>query len=304
MKTVIGLFKSADEAKQAAQKLYSSGFTKDNVDVSVRDSNSSYYSDADMDSESTNTDTSNTVTDSMYGKRPDDIKSNVTKTATGDYSNDDDEGIGAKVSKFFKNLFGDDDNAADRYSHVANKTGNLVTVHATSDEEANRASDILDENGAINIDDSAEEYGYSNANINSSSDTDSNTLNVIKEDVNIGKKEVKTGGVRLRSRIIERPVEEELRLKEETVTVERKNVNRPASNVDMQNFKEGVIEMTENAEIPVIQKTARVVEEVKLSKDVNERTQTVKETAKDTEVDVENLSKDDMTKYKGKNKDY
>ena len=122
---------------------------------------------------------------------------------------------------------------------------------------------------------------------------------VVNEELHVGKREVETGGVRLRSRIVERPVEEQLRLREERVTVERTPVDRPATTADLQNFKEGEIEMTEHAEVADVTKQARVVEEVKISKEVNERTENISETARDTQVDVENISKSD-TKKRGK----
>ena len=51
----------------------------------------------------------------------------------------------------------------------------------------------------------------------------------------------------------------------------------------------------------MLKKEARVVETVKLSKDVNERKKTVRETARDTQVDVENLDKDNVTGRRNKN---
>ncbi len=185
-------------------------------------------------------------------------------------------------------------------------------MHAQSEEEAERAADILDEYGAVDVNERAAAYGYSGKTSGSSSERtdydransdvdESDTLNVIKEDVQIGKREVETGGVRLRSRIVERPVEEKIRLREEKVTVERNPVDRAATSSDFQNFKEGEIEVTERAEVADVSKQARVVEEVKLNKEVNERTETISETARDTEVDVENLSKSDVNR-KGKKK--
>ena len=128
--------------------------------------------------------------------------------------------------------------------------------------EAEEAADILDENGAVNVDDSASQYGYSGSknystplsDTNESGDNESKSLNVIKEDVQVGKREIETGGVRLRSRIVERPVEEKLRLREEKVTVERQPVDRPATTTDLQNFKEDEIEMTERAEVADVKK--------------------------------------------------
>jgi hypothetical protein len=48
----------------------------------------------------------------------------------------------------------------------------------------------------------------------------------------VGKKVVETGGVRLHSRIIEKPVEETIRLREEHVNVKRTKVDRPATDDD------------------------------------------------------------------------
>ncbi len=347
MQTVIGLFENAHEAQQALQELMSKGFTNDNVDVSVRgDSNTSSDSYASDDSLSgdTITGTSGTGSGSVYeggnvtgnrmntsddysDNRNSDNVSNLGSGSTydsgdqstrrmntsGDYGdNRNDDSFGDKVSRFFKNLFGDNDDDADRYSTVANKTGCVVTVHAQSEEEAERAADILDEYGAVDVNERAAAYGYSGKTSGSSSERtdydransdvdESDTLNVIKEDVQIGKREVETGGVRLRSRIVERPVEEKIRLREEKVTVERNPVDRAATSSDFQNFKEGEIEVTERAEVADVSKQARVVEEVKLNKEVNERTETISETARDTEVDVENLSKSDVNR-KGKKK--
>src|SRR5690606_15367373 len=105
----------------------------------------------------------------------------------------------------------------------------------------------------------------------------------------VGKREVETGGARLRSRIVERPVEEHLRLRTEHVRVERNPVNRPASEADFNNFQEGEIEITEHAEVPVVNKNARVVEEICLDKEVEERDETVRETVRSTEVDVDRM---------------
>ena len=54
-------------------------------------------------------------------------------------------------------------------------------------------------------------------------------------------------------------------------------------------FREGVMEITEQSEIPVITKEARVVEEVSVNKDVTERDEKVKDSVRSTEVEVEHL---------------
>ena len=58
----------------------------------------------------------------------------------------------------------------------------------------------------------------------------------------------------------------------------------------MAGFKERTIEVTETDEEPVVSKQTRVVEEVVVSKEVEERTETVRETARRTEVEIEPLA--------------
>jgi hypothetical protein len=82
-------------------------------------------------------------------------------------------------------------------------------------------------------------------------------------------------------------VEESVRLREEKVTVDRRPVDRPATEADFAAAEKEVIEMTETAEEPVVTKRARVVEEVVVHKDVTERTETVRGTERHTDVDVQ-----------------
>jgi len=113
------------------------------------------------------------------------------------------------------------------------------------------------------------------------------TIPVVEEDIDIGKREVERGHVRIDSRVTEQPVEEAVRLREEKVTVERRPVDRPATEADFAAAGKGVIELTEKAEEPVISKRARVVEEVVVQKDVTEHTETVRGTERHTDVDVQ-----------------
>jgi len=112
---------------------------------------------------------------------------------------------------------------------------------------------------------------------------------IVEEQLSVGKREVERGGVRVRSYVVETPVEESVTLRDETVNVERRAVNRPAD-VTADAFRERTIELTETDEEAVVAKTARVVEEVVVSKDVTERTEHVSDTVRRTEVDVENTT--------------
>ena len=121
------------------------------------------------------------------------------------------------------------------------------------------------------------------------------SIPIIEENLQVGKQEVETGGARITSRIVEQPVEENIHLREEHVQVERNPVNRPVTDADLTNFREGEIELTEHAEVPVVNKEARVVEEISLEKEVTERDEVVRDTVRKTEVDIDNLSNDAST---------
>jgi uncharacterized protein (TIGR02271 family) len=246
------MFDNATEAQQAVQELLNKGFTQSNIDIS-------------------NQNTAGTA-------------SSTTDTS----QEDDNDGIGG----FFKSLFSDDDDYADRYSHVARRSGSIVTVHVQSSDEAERAADILDDNGAVDVNERASQYGYSGRTGIADTNTAGGTIPIIEENLQVGKREVETGGARLRSTIVERPVEETLRLRQERVFVNRNPVNRPATEADLASFREGEIEVTEHGEVPVVSKEARVVEEVSLGKEVEEREETIQGTVRSTEVDVENLKRD------------
>jgi len=56
-------------------------------------------------------------------------------------------------------------------------------------------------------------------------------------------------------------------------------------------FEEGVIQVTEKSEVPVVTKEPRVVEEVSINKEVRERDEKIKDSVRQTEVEVERLDK-------------
>jgi stress response protein YsnF len=112
------------------------------------------------------------------------------------------------------------------------------------------------------------------------------TIPVVEEELRVGKREVGRGSVRVRSWIVEQPVEASVQLREEHVEVERRPVDRPVGATE-QPFEERTIEAVERAEEAVVQKTARVKEEIAVRKDAEERTETVRDKVRRTEVEVE-----------------
>ncbi len=63
-------------------------------------------------------------------------------------------------------------------------------------------------------------------------------------------------------------------------------------------FQEGSFEIKTQAEIPVISKKARIVEEVVISKQMIERAETVRDSVKQTDVRVEEIKADDAENRK------
>jgi len=120
--------------------------------------------------------------------------------------------------------------------------------------------------------------------------TNEKAIPIIEEKMEVGKREVETGGVRLKSRVVQENVEENVNLRSEHVRVEQTPVNRPATAADLETFKEGTIEMKEYAEVPVVSKEAFVTGEVSLEKEVHENTETVQGTVRKTEVETENFT--------------
>jgi uncharacterized protein (TIGR02271 family) len=248
--TVVGLFNSAVEAQEAVQKLMSAGFVSSNVDVAAQDAQNAQH-----------------------------------LSATTDSDNNAEDGI----SRFFDNLFGTDDNDSARAYTATTRSGrSVVTVHAASADEAERARDILDDNGAIDVHEQAASQGYGATAQTGTAQTDQ-ALPIIEENLQVGKRVEQTGGARIRSRIIERPVEEHVRLREEHINIQRREVNRPATEADFAAFQEGEISITEQAERAVVAKEARVVGEVSIGKEVTEHDETVRETVRRTDVEVEQL---------------
>ncbi|MGZ8246316.1 DUF2382 domain-containing protein [Methylomagnum sp.] len=190
------------------------------------------------------------------------------------------------------------------YSEGVRRGGYLVTVDA-DEAKVEQAVDVLEDHGAVNIEERAAEWqksGWSSATATSAVGPATRTgtsqpigasqearIPVVEEELKVGKRAVQRGGVRVYSHITERPASESIVLREEHVSVERHPVDRPLSGADMEAFKEGTIELTETAEEAVSAKEARVVEEVVVSKEATERTETIEDTVRRTDVEVEQL---------------
>ncbi|WP_375429395.1 DUF2382 domain-containing protein [uncultured Sphingomonas sp.] len=115
-------------------------------------------------------------------------------------------------------------------------------------------------------------------------------IDIVEEELVVGKREVSRGGVRVRSYVRETPVHEQVTLHEEHVAVERRPVDHKLTGNEADAFRDRTVEMTETAEEAVVGKTARVVEEVVVRKEGSDRMETIDDTVRRTKVEVDDLN--------------
>ncbi len=116
------------------------------------------------------------------------------------------------------------------------------------------------------------------------------TVPVVEEGLEVGKRRVAAGGVRVTSSVSERPVEETVTLREERVEADRRPADRELSPEEAEAaFEEKTVELTATGEEVEVRKEARVTGEVALSKQTTEREQTVRDTVRRSEVEVEEI---------------
>jgi uncharacterized protein (TIGR02271 family) len=118
-----------------------------------------------------------------------------------------------------------------------------------------------------------------------SSTTGDEVIPLAEEQLEVGKRTVDRGTTRVRRYVVDKPAEQNVTLQGERVTIERR---RPVEGTVAAGgaFEERTVEVRETEEVPVVGKTARVVEEVAIRKEATERTETVRDTVRREEVEV------------------
>jgi uncharacterized protein (TIGR02271 family) len=255
-KTLVAVFDDYDDAERARERLASAGFRQQ--DIQVTPERSAWG-----------------TGDASYGG---------TATKPGG------------LRGFFASLFGTDDEESHGYYSEAVRRGSIVVAVEVNDNQTERATDIFEDCGAIDVDERVERWkaaGYTGYDEQAKPLTrdeiakDRESLQVVQENLKVGKRAVERGVVRVHKRIVEKPVQEQVTLNEERAVVERRPVDRPASEADLAAFKEGDMEIRETSEEPVVSKEARVVEEVEVGKEAKQRTETVSDTVRRKDVEVE-----------------
>lgn len=257
--TVIGVFDTPDAAYMAEERLISNGIDQSTLHI---DANENAYEDSDA----------------------------ALRTRH--------QGSTGGIRQFFSRMFGSENSEeAGHYSEAVRRGGVILAVDLPDGASVEPVRSALLDAGAVDIDERVEQWrkqGYSGYNPESQPYTAdeiarerSTVLPVIQEDIEVGKRQVGQGTVRVYTRTVETPVQETVNLREEHAAIERRPVDRPATQADLDALTDKVVEVEEMAEKAVVQKTARVVEEVEIGKEVSQRTETIQDTVRHTEVEVE-----------------
>ncbi len=185
-----------------------------------------------------------------------------------------------------KGMFGDhDDHHA--YAEGINR-GQVLLTATVQDNETDRAIQVLEKSDAIDLDRQESEWRTSGWTGSAGAGATDEVIQVAEERLVVGKREVERGGVRVRSYIVSTPVSEQVTLREETVGIERRPVNRVVG-AGEDAFRDRSIEMRATGEEAVVGKQAVVTEEIGVRKEVGQRTEEVRETVRHTEVEVEQV---------------
>ncbi len=195
----------------------------------------------------------------------------------------------AREQSIWASLFGGEpDHDTGVYDRSVAGGATVVTVR-TQGAPVDQVMTILESHHPIDMDERASAYGMARTPLAPPAGAlaADDTLQLSEESLSIGKRVVNRGGARIRRFVVQTPVEQDVNLREERVTVERRPVTDGRSFTG--EFGEKVIEMTETAEEPVVSKTARVYEEVGLRKQATERVETVRDTVRKEEVAVEQV---------------
>ncbi len=220
--------------------------------------------------------------------------------ATG-HSTTQDVGMWASI----KNAFLPDE---DRHTYEEGvRRGGFLLTADVGEEHVDEAVRVLEEADTVDIDERAGQWRSSGwdyapeaamgAGVGASAYGSDRTVGgtdvageqsipIVEESLVVGKREVDRGGARVRSYVTEIPVHEQVRLRDEKISVQRRAVDRPLTDAD-DAFRERTIDVTATGEEAVIGKTARVVEEVVVSKTAGERVEEINDTVRRTDVEID-----------------
>ena len=174
------------------------------------------------------------------------------------------------------------------------KEGSVIVSVRVPESEAPKVMTLLDSHKPVDVLDRAKAYGLAGATAGtlkgsaSSKVAEEELLRVAEEQLNVGKRMFESGHTRVRRYVIEKPVEADITLHEEHAEVIRRAISDPAYLKDI-DWADKTIEVVETAEEPVVNKTVRFTEEVVIRRQSSDHTQTVHDTVRRQQVEVDHL---------------
>lgn len=125
-------------------------------------------------------------------------------------------------------------------------------------------------------------------------ESNEDVLRLAEERLEVGKRLVSEGSTRVRRYTVTEPVSENISLREQHAEIFRRPVSGTGSpgNVD---WSEKTVEVEESHEQPVINKTAEIIEEVVLRKEASDRVETINDSVRRQEVDIDHASRDPLS---------
>ena len=236
---------------------------------------------------------------------------------------------------FWSRVFGggesERDESTDHYAPVYERSiesGSTIVTARVPENDFDRISAILEKHHPIDLDERAAQYGSSETTTTRTTTaplmgdgaaapaatngrgmagaetdgrgieataTDGGSMSLSEETLSVGKRAISGGTTRIRRYVVETPVEEQVSLRTEKVTMERHPVSG-GGQVGVGDFTDKAIAMTETREEAVVSKTARVKEEISLRKEATEHVQTVKDTVRREDVEVEQVPGNQATR--------
>ena len=190
----------------------------------------------------------------------------------------------------WRRLFGSSvrDNESSNYSRAI-ETGGAVLAVRVADTDADRVRKILGSPASVEtMDASSKVASVGSARTTPMNLTREEVLQLAEEQLEIEKRQVEIGTARVRRFMTEKPVESKVSLHEEHAEIQRRSVNGSnfAKDVD---WNEKVLEFVETDEQVAVKKVARVTEEVVVRKAGSDHVETIRDTVRRQQVEVDHI---------------
>ncbi|WP_428483908.1 YsnF/AvaK domain-containing protein [Rhodopila sp.] len=212
----------------------------------------------------------------------------------------------SREPNFWSSLFGSaPKHAAAAYDRSV-ASGSAVVTAKVREAQVPRATRILESHGPIDIDNRSASLAQTRTATHeplrgavprrppaevagsSAGSRDADAIQLSEERLTVGKRLVNRGRTRIRRFAVETPVEQQVTLHDEKVTLDRRPVAdwRPITHAD---FIDKTIEVTETSEEAVVDKQAFVTEELTVRKRASERLETVRDIVRREDVEIKQI---------------